>query len=290
MILPVFLDRRPLYFPVSDPVNAGKDTGKGKDGRGAGVARLPSHYPVSARYNRGNNAPPGATLGKSVLIVEDEKEIRDLLALYLRKEGFDLSYANDGESGLSKARSEKPNLILLDILLPKMDGLEVLRGIRSDREIAGTPVIMLTAKGDETDRIVGLELGADDYVPKPFSPREVVARVKAIFRRSLPREVPAEGRIYRKEDLQLDVSRHEVRYRDKSVTLTTKEFRILEILMGSEGKVLSRETILSRVWGEGTYVLDRTVDVHIAKLRRKIPLLANAIETVKDVGYKLRET
>jgi len=224
-----------------------------------------------------------------ILIVEDEKEIRDLLALYLRKEGFILSFAIDGEEGLSKARSEKPALILLDILLPGRDGLEVLREIRTDREIARTPIIMLTAKGDETDRIVGLELGADDYVPKPFSPREVAARVKAIFRRSLPRTVPTEEGIYRKGELQLDVARHEVRYRDRIVVLTSKEFRILKVLMASEGKVLSRESILDRAWGERTHVLDRTVDVHIAKLRRKIPLLAKAIETVKDTGYKLRE-
>ena len=229
-------------------------------------------------------------MSRSILIVEDEKEIRDLLALYLRKEGFTLSFAVNGEEGLSRARSEKPALILLDILLPERDGLEVLREIRADREIARTPVIMLTAKGEETDRVVGLELGADDYVSKPFSPREVVARVKAIFRRSLPRTVPTEEGIFRKGELQLDVARHEVRYRGNSVPLTSKEFRILKVLMASEGKVLSRESILDRAWGERTHVLDRTVDVHIAKLRRKIPLLAKAIETVKDTGYKLRET
>jgi DNA-binding response OmpR family regulator len=228
-------------------------------------------------------------LDRSILIVEDEKEIRDLLAHYLRKDGFDISFAPDGETGLSRARAEKPKLIILDILLPGRDGLEVLREIRADRKIAGTPVIMLTAKGEETDRIVGLELGADDYIPKPFSPREVVARVKAIFRRSARREAPTEEPTYQTGDLQLDVSRHEVRYRGRTVTLTSREFRILTILMASEGKVLSREAILERAWGEGTYVLDRTVDVHIAKLRRKIPLLAKAIETVKDVGYKLRE-
>jgi DNA-binding response OmpR family regulator len=209
---------------------------------------------------------PGEALGRSILIVEDEKEIRDLLVLYLRKEGFQPLVAQDGEEGLSKARSEKPDLILLDILMPKMDGLEILRKIRADREIARTPVAMLTAKGDETDRIVGLELGADDYIPKPFSPREVVAY----------------------NGLRLDVSRHEVRFKGKAVSLTSKEFRILQALLATPGRVLTRETILQKVWGEGTYVIDRTVDVHIAKLRQKIPFLSEAIETIKDVGYKLR--
>jgi DNA-binding response OmpR family regulator len=231
---------------------------------------------------------PGEALGRSILIVEDEKEIRDLLVLYLRKEGFQPLVAQDGEEGLSKARSEKPDLILLDILMPKMDGLEILRKIRADREIARTPVAMLTAKGDETDRIVGLELGADDYIAKPFSPREVVARIKAIFRRSRKDPEEMEEKVYDYNGLRLDVSRHEVRFKGKAVSLTSKEFRILQALLATPGRVLTRETILQKVWGEGTYVIDRTVDVHIAKLRQKIPFLSEAIETIKDVGYKLR--
>ena len=226
---------------------------------------------------------------RKVLIVEDEKEIQDLLAHYLRKEGFAPILAADGEVALSAARREKPDLILLDILLPKADGLEVLRAVRSDADLARTPVVMLTAKGDETDRVIGLELGADDYIPKPFSPREVVARIKAILRRSrgAPGEAEAPTFVYR--DLRMDVARHEVRYQGKTVSLTSKEFRILQALLSSAGRVLSRDAILSKVWGEGTHVIDRTVDVHIAKLRQKIPFLVKAIETVKDVGYKLRE-
>ena len=227
-------------------------------------------------------------MGRSILIVEDEKEIRDLLVHYLRKEGFQPLVAQDGEEGLSKARAEKPDLILLDILLPKMDGLELLRKIRADREIARTPVAMLTAKGDETDRIVGLELGADDYIPKPFSPREVVARIKAIFRRSQKTPEEMEEKVFEYDGLRMDVSRHEVRFKGKAVSLTSKEFRILQALLSAPGRVLTRESILKKVWGEGTYVIDRTVDVHIAKLRQKIPFLSEAIETVKDVGYKLR--
>jgi DNA-binding response OmpR family regulator len=228
-------------------------------------------------------------LGRSILIVEDEKEIRDLLAHYLRKEGFQPLVAFDGEDGIAKARAEKPDLILLDILLPKMDGLELLRKIRSDREIAHTPVAMLTAKGDETDRIVGLELGADDYIPKPFSPREVVARIKAIIRRSRKAPEEMEEQVFEYNGLRMDLSRHEVRFKGKAVPLTSKEFRILQVLLSARGRVLSRESILRKVWGEGTHVIDRTVDVHIAKIRQKIPFLSEAIETVKDVGYKLRE-
>lgn len=226
---------------------------------------------------------------RKILIVEDEAEIQGLLAHYLRKEGFVPIVAADGESALATARKKKPELILLDIMLPKTDGLEVLRAIRSDPGLARTPVIMLTAKGEETDRVVGLELGADDYVPKPFSPREVMARIKAILRRSRSPAAEPEPPPLSYRALRMDVGRHEVRYHGKIVSLTSKEFRILQSLLASAGRVLSREAILSKVWGDETHVTDRTVDVHIANLRQKIPLLAKAIETVKDVGYKLRE-
>jgi len=228
-------------------------------------------------------------LSKTILVVEDEKEIRELLAHCLRKEGFAPILAPDGESALAKARKEKPDLVLLDILLPKADGLEVLRAIRSSPGIEATPVVMLTAKGEETDRVVGLELGADDYIAKPFSPREVVARIKAVIRRARPADREAETAPLVHGDLRMDPDRHEVLFRGEPVSLTTKEFRILQALLSSPGRVLSREAILRKAWGEDTHVIDRTVDVHIAKLRQKIPLLARAIETVKDAGYKLRE-
>lgn len=233
--------------------------------------------------------PAEAPLPKTILVVEDEKEIRDLLAHCLHKEGFSPILAPDGETAIAKARKEKPDLVLLDILLPKADGLEVLRAIRSSPGIEGTPVVMLTAKGEETDRIVGLELGADDYITKPFSPREVVARIKAVIRRSRPADREAENAPLVHGDLRMDLDRHEVRFRGEPVSLTTKEFRILQTLLSSPGRVLSREAILRRAWGEDTHVIDRTVDVHIAKLRQKLPVLARTIETVKDVGYKLRE-
>lgn len=232
---------------------------------------------------------PETALPRTILVVEDEKEIRDLLAHYLRKEGFSTVLAPDGETAILKARKEKPDLVLLDILLPNADGLEVLRTIRSDDTIGRTPVVMLTAKGDETDRVVGLELGADDYILKPFSPREVVARIKAILRRTRPAMGEPGQTPLTCGELRMDVDRHEVRCQGNPVALTSREFRVLQALLSSSGRVLSREAILSKVWGDDTHVIDRTVDVHIAKLRQKIPFLVEAIETVKDVGYKLRE-
>jgi DNA-binding response OmpR family regulator len=234
-------------------------------------------------------SPTETAVPRTILVVEDEKEIRDLLAHYLRKEGFTSILAADGETGIARARKEKPDLVLLDILLPKSDGLEVLRAIRADEGIARTPVVMLTAKGDETDRVIGLELGADDYIPKPFSPREVVARIKAILRRSRAVSAEPSRASFTYHGLRMDVGRHEVSYQGKPVSLTSKEFRILQALLSASGRVLSREAILAKVWGEDTHVIDRTVDVHIAKLRQKIPFLVKSIETVKDVGYKLRE-
>lgn len=228
-------------------------------------------------------------MARRILIVEDDKQICDLLSHYLRKEGFQAVPAPDGETGFARAKELGPDLVLLDILLPGMDGLELLRRIRTAPELRRTPVIMLTAKGDETDRIVGLELGADDYIPKPFSPREVVARIKAVLRRAAAGESAPAARRYVYGDIALDVERHEVLASGKPVHLTTKEFRILSAFLSAPGRVLSREAILARVWGEGTYVTDRTVDVHVAKIRRKIPLLAEAIETVPDAGYRLRE-
>ncbi len=227
-------------------------------------------------------------MSRSILVVEDEKEIRDLLVHYLRKEGFSPWAAADVEGGLKIIHSERPDLVLLDILLPGVDGLEFLKWIRADKDTCRIPVILLTAKTEETDKIVGLELGADDYITKPFSPREVVARVKAVFRRY--RRVPAAtgDEVYDSMGIHMDVARHEVRFEGKPVALTTKEFGILRILFAAEGRVLSREAILEKVWSVDTNVTDRTVDVHVAKLRQKIPALAEAIQTVKDVGYKLR--
>jgi two-component system, OmpR family, alkaline phosphatase synthesis response regulator PhoP len=222
-----------------------------------------------------------------ILVIEDERDILDLVRHYLEKEGFRARTATDGVTGLAAARQERPDLIVLDLMLPNMDGLELCKKLRADPAIALTPVIMLTAKADETDRIVGLELGADDYLTKPFSPKELVARVKALLRRAKQRDAPAQPFIY--GPLRLDAARHEVRVGNKEVTLTAKEFGLLEQLLRNTGRVLTRDALLNSVWGYDYHGTTRTVDVHIHRLKQKLPLLTNAILSVKALGYKLSD-
>jgi two-component system alkaline phosphatase synthesis response regulator PhoP len=226
-------------------------------------------------------------MSKKILIIEDDKDIIELLKHYLEKENFVLKDASDGFSGLEKVKSENFDLIILDIMLPEMDGLEVCKELRGDPQTASIPIIMLTAKSEETDRIVGLELGADDYVTKPFSPRELIARVKALLRRAERR--PEKQKVYHYGKLVLDLSKHEVVFDNKSIELTSKEFDLLECLLRSKGRVLGRDYLMDEVWGYDYYGVMRTVDVHIRRLREKIPSLAKAIQTVKNLGYKLKE-
>jgi two-component system alkaline phosphatase synthesis response regulator PhoP len=193
-----------------------------------------------------------------------------------------------GPHGLATIRRRKPAAVILDLMLPDLDGYEICRRVRSDPATAPVPIIMLTAKGDETARVVGLELGADDYVTKPFSPKELLARLRALLRRAAPPIAPAEQRMtYR--DVVLDVSRHEVTVGTRPVELTAKEFELLRYFLRHPGLVATRDALLESVWGESTYVGSRTVDVHIRRLREKIPLLATAIKTIKPIGYKLHD-
>ena len=224
---------------------------------------------------------------KKILIVEDEKDIRDLLHHYLKREGYEVQSVGDGEAGLQRIHQEPFDLLLLDLMLPGMDGLELCRILRSRPETAGLPVIMLTAKGEVTDRIVGLEIGADDYVSKPFSPREVIARVKAIFRRL--EKAKAKEVKYEYDGILLDPVRHEVSYKGKLQSLTSKEFNLLEHLMANKGRVLTRDILLNEVWGYNYFGTTRTVDVHIARLRQKFAILNRSLEAVKGLGYKLQE-
>ena len=238
-------------------------------------------YPRTLRY------PDPVTVARKILVIEDERDILDLVRHYLEKEGFRTRTVADGLAGLTAARQERPDLIVLDLMLPGMDGLELCKKLRADPATAITPVIMLTAKADETDRIVGLELGADDYLTKPFSPKELVARVKALLRRVEHRHAPTQPYAY--GPLHLDAARHEVRVGAKEVTLTTKEFGLLEHLLRNKGRVLTRDVLLNAVWGYDYHGTTRTVDVHIHRLKQKLPLLSDAIAAIKSLGYKLRD-
>lgn len=227
------------------------------------------------------------TVGKGrVLIVEDEAKIVELLRLYLERDGYQVSAAADGPQALELAEKEKPDLVLLDLNLPGMDGLEVCRRLRARGPV---PIIMLTARGEEVDRIVGLELGADDYVSKPFSPREVVARVRAVLRRSAP-SPPQERRRF--GPLEMDLARHEVTVDGQPVALTATEFRLLETMSAESGRVFTRSQLLDRVWGEVFEGYERTIDSHIKNLRRKIepqPQSPRFVHTVFGVGYKFQD-
>jgi two-component system, OmpR family, alkaline phosphatase synthesis response regulator PhoP len=226
---------------------------------------------------------------KKVLIIEDEKDILQLVKLYLEKEGFRTVTAMTGVEGLELVKAENPDLVVLDLMLPEMDGLEVCKRLRSKRETAMLPVIMLTAKAEESDTIVGLELGADDYVTKPFSPKTLVARVKALLRRLDTNASDGTSSHYRYGMLTMDLARHEVTVDKQEVALTAKEFGLLEHLLRHPGRVLTREVLLNAVWGYDYYGTTRTVDVHIRRLKQKLPLLETAIVSVKSLGYKLKD-
>jgi len=226
-------------------------------------------------------------MGKRSLIIEDEKDIRELLQLYLKREGYDVHIAKDGETGLRKASQERFDLVLLDLMLPQLDGLEICRSLRSRPQTADIPIIMITAKVEESDRIVGLEMGADDYITKPFSPREVLARVKAIFRR-LEKPKAKEVR-HEYGGIALDHSKHEVTYKGKSHSLTSKEFKLLEFFLGNKGRVLSRDILLNEIWGYDYFGTTRTVDVHVAHLRHKFQVLNKSLVSIKGLGYKLQD-
>jgi DNA-binding response OmpR family regulator len=222
----------------------------------------------------------------TILVVDDEANIADLVDMYLRKEGFRVVSAGTGEDALAAAKRERPRLVVLDVGLPGIDGLEVCRRLRADtiNEVKSIPVIFLTARDSEIDRILGLEMGADDYLTKPFSPRELVARVKAILRRS-EASVPA-PEVLEVGSAVIDLGRREVRANGTVVDCTGKEFELLRYLAENRGRALSRQQILDGVWGYGWYGDARTVDVHVGQVRKKMGG-AVAITTVRGVGYRL---
>jgi two-component system, OmpR family, alkaline phosphatase synthesis response regulator PhoP len=223
---------------------------------------------------------------ETILIVEDEKDIVKMLDYNLKKEGYKTLVAHDGEDALDMATTKLPDLILLDLMLPGVDGLEVCKELKSERKTASIPVIMLTAKSQESDKIVGLELGADDYMTKPFSPRELIARIKAVLRRGKEKEKFPEA--IKIGGLGLDFSKIEVTVKDNPVELTSKEFELLKTLIKAKGRVLSRDYLLDNIWGfnNAMEIQTRTVDVHIRTLRKKLKSEAKRIVTVKNYGYR----
>ncbi|HEY4491053.1 MAG TPA: response regulator transcription factor [Acidobacteriota bacterium] len=223
---------------------------------------------------------------QNILVIEDDKDVVEVVRYFLEKENYRVHVAEDGPTGLALAQQILPNLILLDLSLPKMDGFEVCKRLKSDQRFRNIPLIMVTGKDDLANKVEGLDLGADDYVTKPFQPPELLARVRANLRKQ---EKTLSKDDFQYSGISVDTVKREVRYNGKDVPLTAKEFELLCYLMENKGRVLTREMILNHVWGYHYFGTTRTVDVHITHLRQKISCLANAIATVKPLGYKLKE-
>jgi two-component system alkaline phosphatase synthesis response regulator PhoP len=223
---------------------------------------------------------------EKILIVEDEKDIVKMLDYNLKKEGFRTLSVNDGEDALELANKEHPDIVILDLMLPGMDGLEVCKALKKESKTASIPIIMLTAKSQETDKVIGLELGADDYVTKPFSLRELLARIKAVLRRVKEKDTLPE--LLKIGSLTIDLSKIAVSVKDKAVELTAKEFELLRTLIKAKGRVLSRDHLLDTIWGfdHALEIQTRTVDVHIRTLRKKLKSESKRIITVKNYGYR----
>jgi len=223
-----------------------------------------------------------------IVVVEDDPDISELVGRYLEKAGYQAERIGSGRAALSAILSRPPDLVVLDLMLPHVDGLEICQTLRGNEKTADLPIIMLTARADEAERIVGLELGADDYLAKPFSPNELVARVRALFRRA-KRSAAAPADRIQYGPIVIDNARHVVSSGGREVTLTAKEFLLLQYLLRHRGRVLSRDLLLTDVWGYRYTGGTRTVDVHVRRLREKLPVLVDALVTVKQFGYKLED-
>ena len=227
---------------------------------------------------------------KRILVVEDDRDINELIRYNLEREGFDVLSLFDGAEVVDVVSTRKPDLILLDLMLPECDGLDICRELKSESDTKNIPIIMITAKGTESDIVVGLSMGADDYLPKPFSPQVLMARIKAVFRRISDSQEASSNQENRQwGHLILDLPKHKVSYKNHSIELTSIEFNILEFLSRSPGRVFSREQILDGVWKEGKFIVDRAVDVHIRGLRKKLGPAKDFIETVRGVGYRFKD-
>ena len=224
-----------------------------------------------------------------ILIVEDERDIVELLRYNLRQENFKVDTVRNGADALQRAVDNPPDLILLDLMLPEVDGLIVCRLLKNDPRTKNIPIVMLTAKDEESDRVAGLELGADDYITKPFSPREVVLRINAVLRRLNASNQPEEENQIETHGVVIDLDRHQVLTEDGAIDLTATEFKLITLFARSPGRVFPRNILMDAIWGQEYYGIDRTVDTHVSRLRRKLGNLGTQIETVYGVGYRLKE-
>ncbi|MDD5644659.1 MAG: response regulator [bacterium] len=226
---------------------------------------------------------------KMIVIVDDEPDILELVALHLKKSGLETKCFLEPESFLNFIRSRKPDLIVLDLMLPHTDGFDICKKLKRDENLSDVPVIMLTARGEDTDKILGLELGADDYVTKPFSPKELVARVKAVLRRTEKGEKTRDDIIHIGGIMAINPEKYQVAAENRKIELTSTEFKILMLLASKPGRVFSREQILDHLWGSEKAVVDRTIDVHIKNLREKLGSAGSLIKNMRGVGYKIEE-
>ncbi len=226
-------------------------------------------------------------LKEKILIVEDDGDIIELLEYNLKREGYRVVSSDNGEEALDAIKKEMPQLIILDLMLPGIDGLEVCKILKQDEKLKQIPIVMLTAKGEESDIVVGLQLGADDYVSKPFSPKVLTARIKALLRRQEQKNIPVQLR--KIGSLIINIPKHRVLYKETDLSLTKIEFNILEFLSRHPGRVFTRDQIMDSAWKEGKFVVDRAVDVHIRSLRKKLKSGSDIIETVRGIGYRFKE-
>jgi len=252
--------------------------------------RRPAYSPFPTRPRSARACDPRRpTLKRKVLIVDDESDIVEFVQYNLRKEMYETLSAADGPKALQAARQQRPDLILLDLMLPGIDGLEVCRALKAGRDTAHIPIIMLTAKGEETDIVTGLEIGADDYVSKPFSMRLLLARMKAVLRRVAATEDKKPTSLLEIRDLRIDDDRHEVTLHGQSLQLTLTEYKLLRFLAQHPGRVFTRTQILNNIQDEHVIVIDRAIDVHVAALRKKLGEAGKLVETVRGVGYRFRD-
>ncbi|HDS16138.1 MAG TPA: response regulator [Proteobacteria bacterium] len=224
-----------------------------------------------------------------IVVVEDETDIREVLAYNLEREGYQVATASDGEHGVQLIRELLPDLVLLDLMLPGLDGLQVCKRVKNEEQTHDIPIIMVSAKGEESDIVLGLELGADDYITKPFSTRELLARINAVLRRREPGNPTDPGESIRREGVEIDIKRHEIKVDDSPVPFTLTEFKLLHFLAGHPGWVFTRDHLISRIMGEDNFVVDRNIDVHIQAVRKKLGRHRHLIETIRGIGYRFKD-